>query len=60
MCWGNFYYDFMDVGVLPINSYVLMIPYTYLMKICFLRRNKRPLRHLLCSDFFYFDLMLFG
>ena len=58
VCWGNFYYNFMNIGVMPVTSFIMLLSYTYLMKWCFLRRTGRPLKSLFCSELFFFDLIL--
>ena len=58
VCWGHFYYNFMDAGAMPISSFIMFLSYTYLMKWCFLRRTGRPLKFLFCSEFLFFDLVM--
>ena len=57
VCWGIFYYYFMSFAVVPLTLYIVLTGYTYMMKCFFLRRNRRPLRALFCTEYAVFDLI---
>ena len=57
VCWGNFYYEFIKLATKAQAMFIIFLPFTYLMKSYFLRKNKRPLKYLFCSETFLFHFI---